>query len=163
MSWKSEAASLLLCIFAVTPPATTAYSQEMPFELPAVVKAVAPVYPTMILGTFGEVDKSGGVIVETQLDASGGVVSAEAVSGRSPLKSAAVEAARRWRFAPAAQSGGGRTVRIFFNFQTLPLDAPSSSLAASFTFGSTYRVDVSRYSVEERARSRNSRPKRLSK
>ena len=62
---------------------------------------------------------SGSVVVEVMVSEDGKVEAARAVSGHPLLKTAAVEAAQQWEFAPTKLEG--RAVRVIgtltFNFQ----------------------------------------------
>ena len=62
----------------------------------SVIKKVAPKYPD----SAKEAKVSGEVEVEVVIDEKGDVISAKAVSGPDPLKSAAVDAAKGWKFKP---------------------------------------------------------------
>lgn len=75
-----------------------------------------PIYPALALGN----GKSGIVIVHVLVDQAGRVVEAKAISGSPdpPLRQAAEQAARRWRFTPTLLSGIPVKVTgtITFNF-----------------------------------------------
>jgi protein TonB len=62
---------------------------------------------------------SGTVVVEVTVDEQGNVFAARAISGHPLLKSAAVEAARQWKFQPTTLSGVAVKVisTVTFNFQ----------------------------------------------
>lgn len=67
------------------------------------------------------------VVLELEVDASGAVTQARAVSGRPPFAELAVEAARQWTFTPARRAGRPVVTRFFFNvhFEPPPVEASS--------------------------------------
>jgi len=89
-----------------------AYGQPSPSLLPKA--AVAPNYPP--LAALASV--SGSVIVRVRVAGNGTVARTRVVSGHPLLRGAAVEAARKWRFASA--STPSRTARMTFKFVLLP-------------------------------------------
>lgn len=158
---RAKVASLLAFLAACTIIDANAHAQTTTAKPPAVVEAVVPVYPTMIVGR-SEVERSGVVIVETKLDGAGAVTSAKPVAGDPLLRRAAVQAAQQWVFAPANEGEGVRTVRLYFKFNALSVSEPEPRLHPSIRLGSMYWVEVSRYSVKEvrGLQSRNRRSKR---
>jgi len=81
---------------------------------PSVVKRVTPVYPQMAR----EFRIAGTVSIEVTTDDRGYVKSAKALSGPSPLREAAVAAAKQWKFTPVTSDVPMKhTTRITFRFQ----------------------------------------------
>jgi protein TonB len=77
----------------------------------------APVYPQIAVRSR----TAGKVEVEVIIDENGKVISAQAVSGPSPLRDAAVDAAKRARFSPTKLSGAPVKVVGLINYNfTLP-------------------------------------------
>jgi TonB family protein len=72
--------------------------------------AVAPKYPP--LAALASV--SGTVVVRATIDESGGVLRADVLSGHDLLRGAAAEAARKWKFEPAAVQTRTSTIRFRF-------------------------------------------------
>jgi TonB family protein len=81
------------------------------------VRKVEPVYPPLAKAA----KLSGSVVVLVDLDESGNVASAEALSGHPLLRDAAVAAARQWTFKPTTMRVEGT---ITFNFKA---DVPQKS------------------------------------
>lgn len=95
---------------------------------PAVVRAVAPLYPAMA-ATLGI---SGTVIVEVQIDTRGSVASVRSVDGPELLHKTAEHTARRWLFASTDDQVRARTVKLYFTFHLLPEETSSEELFATF-------------------------------
>jgi TonB family protein len=72
------------------------------------------------------------VVLELEVDASGAVTQARAVSGSAPFAELAVEAARSWTFTPARRAGRPVVTRFFFNvhFEPPPVETPSAPAVA---------------------------------
>jgi TonB family protein len=89
------------------------------------VKRVPPVYPAVAKAAGAQ----GPVTVEIVINEAGEVASAKAVSGHPLLQSAAVDAAKEWRFAPTKLSGEAVKVtgKISFVF-ALPKDDNSAGV-----------------------------------
>lgn len=107
-------------------PAPAANSSE-PVEKEAIVSPVAistPVeYPPFARGG-GEVE------LELLVEADGSISEARAVRGDEPFKSAAVDAARSWRFRPATLAGKPTRSRIRFvvTFEQRELETPDGEV-----------------------------------
>jgi TonB family protein len=87
--------------------------------------AVAPKYPP--LAAMARV--SGSVVVRVTIDAFGSVTKAEVLSGRVPLRQAALDAARKWRF--ETELSETRTTELKFRFSLLP-DKDDSEVQTTF-------------------------------
>jgi TonB family protein len=97
-------------------------------EQPNVVKAVAPSdYPAIAVAARAE----GKVIIEVKIDEKGQVKSAKGVEGLPLLQAISSVAARRWRFAPAADGSKDRSARLTFIFRLLS-DKEKSQQETSF-------------------------------
>jgi TonB family protein len=79
------------------------------------IRRVEPEYPAIARSAHA----SGTVMIEVEVDESGNVTSARAVSGHPLLQNAAVQAARQWKFTPMMLSGKPVKVvgTIIFNFK----------------------------------------------
>jgi len=84
---------------------------------PRKIVDVAPVYPALAQ----QVRKEGVVILETVIDANGGVESVRVLRSVAMLDQAAVDAVRQWRFTPAMLNGQAvpvvMTVTVNFTLQ----------------------------------------------
>ncbi len=105
-------------------------------EQPAVVSAVAPVYPTAAFTT----GVNGSVTVEVTIDAAGKVTLAKAVEGFPLLRKASEDAAIGWRFVPDSSSVNVRVARLIFVFSFVDWDTGSAALTPVFTL--PYQVEV---------------------
>lgn len=101
-----------------------------------VASAVAPAYPLMAVAS----NTSGKVVVEAQVNATGKVTSARAINGHPLLSQAAENAARHWRFTPAASDAGTRTVVLIFVFRIMPKGTAIDELTPVFM--PPYQVEV---------------------
>ena len=160
MSYKAKVATFLKLVVLGALLPVSASAQDVTSERPAVIKAVAPLYPRAFKGTLGEVDIGGEVSVEVRVDESGEVRSADVLTGRVPFRSFAITAAEQWRFARAQDGGGWRTVKLVFSFRTMPRSAPYSEMGAIYSFADVYQVEVRRWSVEKQKPLRRSQPPR---
>lgn len=96
-------------------------------ELPRVLMAVAPIYPSLAVAS----NTQGTVIVEVQILADGAVTKAvRVVDGHVLLRDAASNAARQWRFAPAEEMF--RTLQLTFLFTLMPKETPAERLTSVF-------------------------------
>ena len=103
---------------------------------PAVVAAVAPVYPVIAAAAHA----TGSVNVDVKIDPSGKVASAHAVDGHALLKAVCAATARRWKFVPSTESKSERTARLTFTFREV--DERASELDRSPVFLPPYKVEV---------------------
>ena len=88
--------------------------------------AVAPAYPFVAAGAR----ISGTVVVRLTVNESGRAVSEKVATGHPLLRSAAVEAARRWKFGKA--SAERRTVDVTFRFELSPEQDEANSVTTFF-------------------------------
>jgi TonB family protein len=77
---------------------------------------VGPAYPPLARAAR----VSGRVVVEVTIDASGNVTLAKAISGHPLLKSAALDAARQWRFRPSNAQGTAVIIKGNLTFDVKP-------------------------------------------
>lgn len=104
---------------------------------PAVLQAVAPVYP--VVAASARVSAT--VAVEVQIDPEGKVTSSRVVEGNKLLDKAAIIAARRWVFA-ASKDEVARTARLTFTFTLMPEDTHADELSPVFVL--PFRIEVRR-------------------
>jgi len=84
---------------------------------PAVVSAVAPVYPAVALA----LNLQGDFLVDVEIDRSGKVVSSKAVEGTHKVMRRLIElTAERWRFAPDESAEKRRHAQLTFTFRHMP-------------------------------------------
>ena len=122
--------TMLLLLLAIT-----AYmAQGRVPETPAVISAVAPVYPAIALAAHG----SGDVIVVATINKSGGVTSARVRSGHNLLQKVSVEAARRWTFSTSSEDR--RDVELTFSFRIMP--DKTAGIDRTPVFYPPYHVEV---------------------
>ena len=79
---------------------------------PAVTSAASPWYPPVAKAARA----TGDVVVEVEIDASGGVSSARAAMGHPLLRKPSEEAASRWKFA-ADSEAGVRRAQLTFSYR----------------------------------------------
>lgn len=107
-------------------------------EPPAVVSAVAPAYPPVARASR----VAGEFFVDVKIDGGGKVTSAEAAGAHKLVEKAVVDAARRWRFAPAGPRGRAeRMARLTFSFMVRSQDAPAEAGTTVF-YPHEYKVEV---------------------
>jgi len=88
--------------FQWNPVTNAAELTRMPSDLPErVAQAEQAAYPSLAK----QMKVQGSVILQAYVGADGGIKDLHVVSGNPILVSAAVEAARQWRFAPYLQNG----------------------------------------------------------
>jgi len=112
---------------------TTLRAQSV--ETPAVIQAVAPVFPIPEQGNI----PVGSVIVEVQIDSKGTVIQAKAVQGHPNLYPVCERAAKRWLFAAGTQSNA-RTIRLTFVFRIMHVPTPPEELGPIFSL--PYKVEI---------------------
>lgn len=112
-----------------------ALSQGASSEPPAVLAAVAPLYPVI-----AQVAKaSGDVLVDVEIDKAGKVTSVHVLNAHELLRAVSDQAARRWEFAPGTASEK-RRVQLTFSFRIVSEKA--AGLDRSPVFYPPYRVEV---------------------
>ncbi len=138
---STRTAKYLLAVAALALSGYAAFPRAAVPAEPAVVAAVAPVYP------FGAsvAGASGDIYVDVEVGRDGKVVSVGGRGGPEALRRAAEEAAKRWQFAPATDARQGRKVRLTFSFRHLPPNALNSD--ATPVFYPPYRIEV-RHAIE---------------
>jgi TonB family protein len=100
----------------------------------AVVSAVAPVYPAIAQAA----NATGDVVVAVEINKSGAVASARAISGHTLLQKVSVEAARRWKF--SASNEEHRRAELTFSFRIVP--DKTAAIDRTPVFYPPYRVEV---------------------
>jgi TonB family protein len=100
----------------------------------AVVSAVAPVYPAIAQAASA----TGDVVVAVEINKSGAVASARAISGHTLLQKVSVEAARRWKF--SASNEEHRRAELTFSFRIVP--DKTAAIDRTPVFYPPYRVEV---------------------
>jgi hypothetical protein len=114
----------------------TAFGQTPQSSGPAVVSAVAPVYPVVFMALKIE----GEFNVDVEIDKDGKVVSSESVNeNRKWVTKVIEETADRWRFAPDKDSRSNRRARLTFVFRYMP-EAKGFDVAPIFY--PPYKVEV---------------------
>jgi hypothetical protein len=106
-----------------------------PIEGPAVIQAVAPIFPLPDKGNIAV----GSVAVEVQLDSKGAVTRAKAFQGHPDLYPVCERAAKRWLFA-AAPDSDARTVRLTFVFRIVDVLTQEEDLGPIFSL--PYKVEI---------------------
>lgn len=101
---------------------------------PMPVTSVAPNYPT--LEAVARI--SGDVIVDVDIEASGGVLKGDAISGHPSLRRLSEVAAKQWTFS-LADGVRVRKARLIFSFRLV--DKPDTEVVRS-SFLSAYRVEI---------------------
>lgn len=136
-SWN-KIISICLCALTCLFPSFLS-AQEIGEELveqPAVILAVAPVYPSLV----GSPDISGRVDIKLEVNKTGNVISAQAINGPPLLRKSSEQTARRWRFAPTTSEVEVRTVSITFLFRIMPNNTSAEDLTPIFT--PPYQVEI---------------------
>jgi TonB family protein len=100
----------------------------------AVVSAVAPVYPAIAQAA----NATGDVVVAVEINKSGAVASARAISGHTLLQKVSVEAARRWKFSESNEEH--RRAELTFSFRIVP--DKTAAIDRTPVFYPPYRVEV---------------------
>jgi hypothetical protein len=122
-------------LFVATASASMTPVHARSVESPAVIQAVAPIFPIPNKGNIAV----GNVIVEVQLDSKGMVIQAKAVQGHPNLYPVCERAARRWLFA-AGPDSNSRTVRLTFVFRIMDVLTPPEELGPIFSL--PYKVEI---------------------
>jgi len=126
---------LLLILVTSTVMVGLGLAQTEKSESPPVLSAAAPVYPQLaILSATG-----GDVSVKVKVNKTGQVISTKLIEGHKLLQSAALEAARRWRF---EQGIDHREAQLVFSFRVMPKETSPADLTSIFR--PPYAVEVRR-------------------
>ncbi len=103
---------------------------------PAVISAVAPIFPAIVRPLRLE----GDFRVDIEVDRSGKVVSSKAVQGTHKfMRNVVEEAAERWQFAPDENAEKRRRVQLTFTFRFTP---KSSDFDSTTIFYPPYKIEV---------------------
>ena len=127
--------ALAVGLFVAADSAIISPLHARPIEGPAVIQAVAPIFPLPDKGNIAV----GTVVVEVRLDSQGVVTWAKAVQGHPALYSACERAAKRWLFAVVSDSAP-RTVRLTFVFRIMDAPTPQEDLGPIFSL--PYKVEI---------------------
>lgn len=108
-------------------------SSAAPAKLPGMPAAIEP--PIALATPIeypADQSASATVVLELEVDASGKVTHARAVSGKPPFSDLAVAAAQDWLFTPARRAGLPVVSRFLFNvhFEPPPLETPNAAASA---------------------------------
>jgi TonB family protein len=114
----------------------SAFAQTNSSSQPAVVSAVAPLYPP-IIRTAG---LSGDYYVDVEINRSGKVISAKALRAPKLMQKVIEEAAGQWQFAPDPNGQKNRKVQLTFSFRRMPLK--TSNFEGTPVFYPPYRIEV---------------------
>jgi TonB family protein len=132
-----KSAKYVLIVVSVILLGCIALAQRVTSNQPAVVSAVAPVYPAIAASTA---ILNGDFHVEVELDRTGKVTSTDSSSAPKPLRKVMEEAASRWQFVPDPSGQEKRKVQITFTFRRMPSKA--SNLDSTPVFYPPYRIEV---------------------
>jgi hypothetical protein len=135
--------SLLLISLQVSISAQSSEATSSSNDQPAVVSAVAPVYPKIFPPTV-----DGSVMVEVVIDSKGNVLRARALNGPPLLHSPSMKAAKLWQFAPTSVGTGERKARLIFEYLIVPKGTSESELQP--VYKPPYTIEVKR--LKERYR-----------
>lgn len=139
---KKGAIEVLLGAMLLLSPIVIVAAQEATREsessTPSVLRAVAPVYPSVAVAAGA----TGKVVVEAKVNSVGTVIETRVVQGINLLGKAAEKSARQWIFS-SAREGSTRNVRLSFSFVIMPREAPIEQTTAVF---------LPPFSIEIRAR-----------
>lgn len=99
-------------------------------ELPRVIVAVAPIYPS----TAAVTNTSGEVVIEVTIDKSGKVREARIIEGNSLLKTAKFleRIAKKWEFNESEDKSVERKAKIIFSFRIVPSETLDEDLRPVF-------------------------------
>lgn len=123
----------------VTVSASELKAQEAPIEQPAVLQAVAPLFPMEF--AFANTFSSFRVVAKVTINAAGEVIEARIIEGAPRENGSRIEtAARRWRFSPITDAAKVRNASLVFKFLIIPKKAPEEELTTRFK--TPYEVEV---------------------
>jgi hypothetical protein len=123
-------AAITTVFAAVTASVVRIQSTNTNTEQPAVVLAVAPIFPPAAVAS----NTSGRVVIEVQIDVTGAVSMAKIVDGDVLFRQGKIyeATALRWRFAADKNGAGLRTARLTFVFRIMPKETPPAELTSVF-------------------------------
>jgi TonB family protein len=126
---------LAVPLLAIAVCALAVFAQSNSSDSPAVISAVAPIYPPIARQARAASDTT----VEIEVDREGKVTSTESKGGHPLFRKVAEEAARRWVFS-AASTETKRKVALTFSFRILP---PKTSVhEATSVYYPPYKIEV---------------------
>jgi TonB family protein len=105
-----------------------AFAQTNPNNQPAVVSAVAPLYPPIIRAA----GLTGDFHVDVEIDRDGKVTSVKAANAPKLMQRVIEEAARQWQFAPDLNGQKKRQAQLTFSFRRMPSKTPNSESTPVF-------------------------------
>lgn len=111
-------------------------AQKENSDSPAVISAVAPVYPAIAKAARIE----GDIYVDVEVDRNGKVTSADARSASRLLRKIVEDTARRWSFSPAPNGEKKRKARLTFTFRIMPEKTPVTETTSIFY--PPYKIEV---------------------
>lgn len=134
MRWLT--AKIVVLVFAVMCGSFVqeAYADPSINEQPAVIKAVAPIYPPIAAAVNAE----GKVIVDVKINSGGEVTSAKGRGGLPVFKATAENAASHWRFAEDSAAIKERVAQLEFTFKIV-----ENARDAGVSFTLPYQVEIS--------------------
>jgi hypothetical protein len=127
--------ALAIGLFVAADSAIMTPLHAQSIEGPAVMRAVAPIFPLPDKGNIAV----GTVVVEVRLDDLGVVTWAKAVQGHPALYPVCERAAKRWLFA-AGPNSDARIVRVTFVFRIMDTPTPQEDLGPIFSL--PYKVEI---------------------
>lgn len=127
------------------------YEQAAKERKPAVLFAVAPVYPDLAAA----LPEDGEAVIEVTIDIHGVVTAAKPVWGNPVLHEPSLKAAKRWGFNTSSEKG--RKAKLTFSYRVVASDAAPDELTPVFTppYGVEVRQKLGEPSVTSGSRPRN--------
>lgn len=128
---------IILCLAGCLP--VLAVLPQSSTEQPAVITAVAPVFPPMAVAS----NTSGKAVIEVEVSATGEVISTRVIEGHPLFRQTTnfmEPVAKRWQFAPAANGSDVRHAKLTFIFSIVSKGTPESERTPVFT--PPYQVEV---------------------
>ena len=127
---------LLLCcaVILALVVSTASFAQTPPIDQPAVVAAVAPVFPAIARVAHVKAD----VVTEVTIQSDGTVHATKGIAGHPLLQKACETAAKKWKFSPSTERE--RKVRLTFSFAVV--DGGKSDPEYTITFMPPYKIEV---------------------
>jgi hypothetical protein len=123
------------CVIAFGLTISTAIlAQTRESDPPAVVAAVAPVFPAIARVAHVKAD----VVTEVTIQSDGTVHATKGISGHPLLQKVCEAAAKKWKFSPSSERE--RKVRLTFSFAVV--DGSKSDPEYTITFMPPYKIEV---------------------